>query len=107
MTTTVHIKANLIWKYGKSKSGNYIAVCDPIGQTIQADTFSHLIASMNEAVDSTLRELFHTGDLEKFLADRGWSSEQVLPERRKTNLRFDIPFNVRGVRGRDLHEALC
>lgn len=106
MTTTVHIQGNLAWKWGRTKKGNYIAICDPIGQTVQAATYGELLETMHEALDSTFRELFSTGDLEQFLREQGW----ILPvpiRRTQGNVRFDMPFDLKGVRGRDLEEALC
>ncbi|MCI0538444.1 MAG: hypothetical protein L0Z50_24825 [Verrucomicrobiales bacterium] len=104
---TVHIDGKLIWKWGRTKSGNYIAVCDPIGQTVQADKFGELVETINEALDSTFRELFSSGDLRKFLRERGWSCAHLPVSHTRRNVSFDMPFDLKGVRERDLEEALC
>jgi hypothetical protein len=106
VNTTVQIQGNLVWKWGRTKAGNYIAVCDPIAQTVQAGKFGELLETMYEALDSTFRELFSSGDLEKFLRDRGWSLTAPMPRTQK-NVRFEMPFDLKGVRKRDLEEALC
>ena len=105
MKMTVHIQGKLIWKWGRTKSGSYVAVCDPLAQTVQANKFGELLETMNEALESTFKELFSSGDLEKFLQERGWSSPD-LPARARANVRFDMPFDLKGVRRRDLEEAL-
>lgn len=105
MRATVHIKAKLMWKWGRTKHGNYVAVCDPIAQTVQAAKFSELLETIQESLDSTFRELLSTGDLERFLSDRGWSSDTPAPHNR--NVRFEVPFDLTGVQTRDLKEALC
>jgi len=106
MRVTVHIKGKLMWKWGRTKNGNYIAVCDPIGQTVQASKFGELLETINEALDSTFRELLSSGDFEEFLRDRGWSSDLSTPRNRR-NVRFDMPFELKGVQRRDLEEAIC
>lgn len=68
----IRIEGKLLWKWGRTKRGAYIAVCDPIAQTLQADRFSELLESINEALDSTFRELLSTGELHKFLRARRW-----------------------------------
>jgi hypothetical protein len=102
----IRIEGKLLWKYGRTKQGNYIAVCGPIAQTVQADKFSDLLETINEALDSTFRELLSSGHLEQFLRDRGWSSQLPAPTERK-NLRFDMPFELKGVRRHDFNEAVC
>jgi len=106
MKATIHVKCNLLWKWGRTKSGNYVAVCDPIAQTVQAGKFADLLASISEALDSTFRDLLSSGELEQFLRDRGWSSELPGPHKRR-NVRFDVPFELKGVQRRDLKEAIC
>ncbi len=106
MKTIVHIQGNLIWKWGRTKRGGYIAICDPIGQTVEAKKFGDLLETIQEALDSTLRELFSSGDLEKFLKEQGWKTENLISSTPR-NVRFDMPFDVKGVQCRDLKEALC
>src|SRR2546423_330286 len=98
MPFVVNIEGHLVWKYGRSKQGNYIGVCDAIGQTVQASRFSDLVETMNEALASTFKELLSSGDLEHFLRERGWKAAR-LPTSRSKNVRFDIPFDLKGVRG--------
>ena len=102
MKSTVHIEARLLWKWGRTKSGNFIAICDAIGQTVQADSFSHLLETMTEALGSTFSELFSTGDLEKFLRAHGWSADKLPDRPHSRNIRFDVPFELKGMGKREL-----
>jgi hypothetical protein len=103
----VHIKATLVWKWSRTKSGNYIALCDLIAQTVQAPTFSELLETIKEAICSTFRELFSSGDLATFMREHGWTSSDMPARNVKGDIRFDVPFDLKGVPNRDLEEAIC
>ena len=110
MPAIINIQCNLVWKFGRTKHGNYVGICDAIGQTVQANRFSELVQTINEALDSTFKELLSSGDLEKFLRDRGWKSAHLPTPQQSRNVRFDIPFELnelKGVQRRDLQEAVC
>jgi hypothetical protein len=104
MKQTVQIEGSLEWKWGRTQNGRYIAICQPLGQTLQAERFPELLGSIVEALESTFRELCLSGDLEKFLMDRGWKVN--LPAEPK-NARFEMPFELKGMKRRDFAEALC
>jgi hypothetical protein len=106
MKTTINIQGNLAWLWCRTKTGNYLAICNPLAQTVQADTFRELLETMDEALNSTLNELFSTGDLNKFLHERGWSFMTPIPPQQR-NVRFEMPFDVKGSSKRDFSEALC
>src|SRR5437870_1276465 len=106
MKNTVHVQAKLLWKWGRTKSGNYVAACDALAQTVQAEKFDQLLETMHEALDSTFRELMASGDLDTFLRERRWSSPDLPDAQARKNVRFDVPFDLKGVRARDLEEAL-
>jgi hypothetical protein len=107
MKNTIHVQAKLLWKWGRTRNGRYIAACDAISQTVQAEKFEELLEIMHEALDSTFRELLSTGDLDKFLRIHGWTTTETPKLRSRKNVRFDVPFDLRGVRARDLEAALC
>jgi hypothetical protein len=104
---TVSIRGDLTWTWSRTKRGNYVAVCEPIGQTVQAEEFGELLETIGEALGSTFTELLSTGDFETFLREHGWSCAQPPPSPVQKNIRFDIPFDLKGVQRRDFQEALC
>jgi hypothetical protein len=107
MKKIIRVEGKLLWKWGRTSKGRYIAVCDPISQTVQAEKFEELLETIHEALDSTFRELLSTGDLHRFLRSHGWTATETAEHRSRKNVRFDVPFDLRGVRARDLEEALC
>lgn len=104
----VQIQGNLVWKFCQTKRGNFIGVCEALRQTVQAASYRELLETMNEALDSTFRELLSTGDLPKFLRDMGWTTVRHVP-RAQRNIRFDMPFEVKrgGTRTHDFQTAPC
>jgi hypothetical protein len=36
--TIVHMEGRIMWKIGRSKEGNWIAICDALKLTLQAET---------------------------------------------------------------------
>jgi Arc/MetJ-type ribon-helix-helix transcriptional regulator len=107
MKNVIRVQAKLVWKWGRGRSGRYVAICDAIRQTVEADRFEDLLETMHEALDSTFRELLASGDLDNFLREHGWGSLKIPSSTKRRNVRFDVPFDVRGIRTRDLEEALC
>jgi len=106
-TTTITIQGNVTWTWNRTRRGSYIAVCRPIGQTVQAERWAELLESIDEVLGSTFKELLSTGDFERFLKERGWSCGPIPTPRIRRNLRFEMPFNLKGTPRRDLEEAIC
>lgn len=91
--TVVHINANLLWRFCRSREGSYIGVCDPLKITLQADTFAELTEEINISLDALLRDVLGDGELEKFLRDQGWSVIGPFPHR-PDDVKFDVPFSI-------------
>ena len=103
----VHVEGHLVWKWSRTSSGNYVAFCDSIAQSVQASTFGELFETINEALGSTFNELFSSGDLAAFLQEHGWKSVDLPMDDGKKDVRFDMPFDLKGVSNCDLEEAIC
>jgi predicted RNase H-like HicB family nuclease len=106
MPTEIAIKAQLEWKYARTKSNKYIAICPALKQTLQANSFGEMLEVIKEALDSTFQALLETGDLQRFLREHGWSSSGQLSEKTKQCRRFEVPFDLNQVRERDLEATL-
>ncbi len=92
--TTVEIQANLPWKaFRDNATRAWVAVCEPLNITVEADTWSALNETISDALDLLFRDLLKTGELNTFLRDKGWSALTPLPARPQ-NVRFDIPFRL-------------
>jgi len=87
----VRINADLQWKATIGKGGNYVAVCDPLKITLQAETWAELMEDAAEVLDAIFRDLLSSNELERFLQERGWTTMGQVPNR-QDNVRFDVPF---------------
>jgi len=86
----VRVNANIPWMVTQGTT-DWVAICDPLKLTVQAETYSDLMESIGETLDAVLSDLLATNELDRFLSDHGWKLITPLPEKRK-NLRFDVPF---------------
>lgn len=90
-TTVVRVDAKLAWKVRQGHGGNWVAICDPLGLTIQAETWTELMEDIGLTIDAMLKDLLNSKELEQFLRERGWKLIGSMPRPHK-DLRFDLPF---------------
>lgn len=106
MPNVIHIEANLPWNYTVDrKSNHWVAVCEPLKLTIEAENPEEFLETIREAMDGFFKELLSTGDLDRFLGDHGWRRLTRIPQSRR-GLYFDVPLSTHRVKERDLHEAI-
>ncbi|HEV8676017.1 MAG TPA: hypothetical protein VGX21_18430 [Methylomirabilota bacterium] len=91
--TIVQIEANLAWRGSRTRGGRWVAVCEPLGLTVQSDTWGHLMEDIAETMNAMFTDLLKSGDLERFLRDRGWRTTGPIPVR-KRDIWFDVPFRA-------------
>ena len=89
--TLVRVDANLQWSVLQGKGGNWIAVCDPLGLTVQGETWAELMEDIGHTLDAMLKDLMSTHELDKFFRDHGWTPMAAVPNRPE-DVRFDVPF---------------
>ena len=87
----IDLKANLQWAVLQGKGGNWIGVCDPLGLTVQAETWAELMEDIGHTLDALLKDLLSTNELDRFLRDHGWTTLTAIPNRPE-DVRFDVPF---------------
>ena len=97
--THIEIEAkNLFWTFHRSQNHMWIAHCQALGQAVQADRFEDLSGMIHEVTSALLVDLFEEGQLEAFLAKRGWTpSIQIskLPAKAKAaRLDFEVPYQL-------------
>jgi hypothetical protein len=100
----VKIEGKAVWKCFRAKGGNWVAICDPLGLTIQSETWADLIEDIVHALNAMFRDLLKSQELERFLRDLGWRPVGRIPSK-PTNVFFDFPFDLRQVH-RDTQVAL-
>lgn len=106
----VELQAQVDWKFFKDRaSGYWIAVCEPLQQTVSAATWAELNESIAQTLDLLFQELLQRNELESFLKSHGWKllTDQP-PTSRSRNVRFDVPWKLSARRGSYAKEAaLC
>ncbi len=89
----VQVEANIEWRAFRARGGNWIAICDPLGLTIQSETYASLMEDIAETLNAMLHDLVSSNDLERFFRERGWQSGPI--PRQSEGVWFDVPFVTR------------
>ena len=92
----VVINAEIPWAITRpEKTRVWVGVCEPLKLTAQSMTWADLMTDISGAMESVFQDLMETGDLEKFMAERGWTAEPLHSASKPKNVKFDIPFSAR------------
>jgi hypothetical protein len=92
-THVVRIDANLQWKSLRGRGGNWVAVCDPLRITLQAETWGDLMEEISNALDALMQDLLSSNELDQFMKEQGWTVQGQMPVGKpRQNIRFDVPF---------------
>ena len=106
VATVVRVNANVPWKCLRAKGGNWVAVCDPLKLTVQAESYAELMEDIGLTLNGLLADLLASNELNRFLRDHGWVLMGTIPSRRE-DVRFDVPFfpaMVADGSSRDFHQ---
>ena len=104
-STIVRITTQLQWScfFGAE---NYVAFCDAMKLTVQAETWSELMETIDESVGAVLEDLLKTKELPQFLREHGWNMATPLPENLDEGVHFDVPFSVMIQQQRDQRQHI-
>lgn len=101
MLIRVQIHGQLLWRYTRDpRSDRFVAVCDALKITAEAETWSKLVEVVNEEVNALFRDLYEEGQLDRFLRSRGWSPFPYTPlpgSMPAEGMRFDVPMDMQAV----------
>jgi hypothetical protein len=101
MLIRVQIQGQLVWRMTRDpRSDRFVAVCDPLAITAEAETWSKLTEIIDEEVNALFRDLFEEGELQDFFRERGWRplADTPLPTSMpKEGMRFDVPMDIQSV----------
>src|SRR5690242_1831983 len=93
MEPVVHINANLNWQSVRGKGGNWVAVCEPLKITLQAETWAELMEDIASSINLLMRDLVESNEFDQFMKDRGWTVSGQIPQGLAAQqVRFDVPF---------------
>lgn len=102
----IDVGASLWWSAIASHDGGWVARCDALKLTAQAETWGDLLSTIGEVVNELLIDLVETGEFEQFLTRHGWSRRSPMPLAiSPQQLRFDVPFQVKRAATADAHAA--
>ena len=87
----VQINGKVPWQCFRSSGGSWIAVCDLLKLTIEAETWALLMEGIGKSINAIFKERFESDQLDQFLREHGWKPAGELPSSPKT-IYFDIPF---------------
>jgi predicted RNase H-like HicB family nuclease len=87
----VRVKGQVPWGILQAKGGNWVAICEPLKITLQAETWANLMEDIAFALDAMFKELLSSNELNRFMKDHGWKLIDQIP-RYRADLRFDLPF---------------
>ena len=102
--TVITVESTIQWRFAQDPaSGRWIAICDPLRLTIEADSSSELRENIEDALQLFMRSLLRSGDFERFLQEHGWRKHMVglLTDPTTGDVRFDVPIELIAQRAND------
>jgi hypothetical protein len=91
--TLIRINGQVPWRCSPTRNGNWVAVCDPLKLTLQAESWSELMEEMGITIDALFKELVSTNEFDRFMRDHGWNViGPIPPTDQLENAHFDLPF---------------
>lgn len=65
--------------YNNPKTGAFIGVCDSLNIVVEENSLDDLQIAFSEALRLLLNDLHETGEMDAFLAEKGWSQHIPAP----------------------------
>lgn len=59
-----------LWVISRARGGNWIAVCDPLGLTLQSETYANLMEDIDQTLDAIMNDLLATRKLRENVRER-------------------------------------
>ena len=101
----VHIEAEIPWRIDRADGEHWVGICDPLGLTVESETWAELMEDIALTLDAMLNDLLSSNELDHFLEERGWAADS--PTRNGAeSVRFDVPFIPALVRSHDSTTAV-
>ena len=70
----VEIQANVAWQVFKAASGRWLAMCEDLNLTLEADSEEELHSLIPEALALLMSDLLGDDELDAYLRSKGWSA---------------------------------
>lgn len=92
----VRVRGRVQWAVTRDPdSGEYLARCGTLDLVVGAETLNELALTIAEGMDALFETLVAEGQLEHFLRQRGWTTEQPVPTNVAAHdLAIDVPWEL-------------
>lgn len=97
-TIKIQIHANLEWQLERTRRGRFLAVCQPLALTLEADSQEEALSLINEGLHYFFLDHLAEGTLARFLMNKGWQAS-ALPVAYTPGdvVTFEVPFSLRSM----------
>ena len=90
----VTIEANVGWRAQRSTtSQRWIGVCEELNLSMEADSLDELHSLIPETMHLLMIDLLEDNELDQYLRDRGWRSNQI-PAHDRDDIEFEMPWHM-------------
>jgi hypothetical protein len=89
----IKVETQLQWKVQQTKSGSFVAVCEPLGLASEGVDQLDLWMNIQESINLVLNDLLKNGELGTFLQSKGWKST-TLPRQHTGPYPFEVPIEL-------------
>lgn len=101
----IQVKSRVQWQVSKADRGTgYVAVCEPLALTLEADSLDDLESIIGEALQLLFTDLFLDNEFHDFLMARGWRAKDI-PED-DGDIEFQVPWQLLMNLGHDSTQSL-
>ncbi len=101
----MHIETEIPWRIDRADGEHWVGICDPLGLTVESETWAELMEDIALTLDAMLNDLLSSNELDQFLRERGWTAHGPTGDG-ADSVRFDVPFIPALVRPHDSTTAV-
>jgi predicted RNase H-like HicB family nuclease len=105
MRQAFQLNAQVQWAVVRDEAAQrWVAICDPMGITVEADSHTELRENITDAMNLMLVNLLRSGELDHFLKARGWQAHPLIEQVEESDSDtpfFDVPIELVAQRAND------
>jgi predicted RNase H-like HicB family nuclease len=90
----IKVETQLQWQVRRTRSGSFVAVCEPLGLASEGTDQLDLWMNIQESINLVLNDLFKNGELQTFLQSKGWKTTSLPREHASGPYPFEVPIEL-------------